>query len=187
MSELKTTITTMSQNQTTQTNAIVSLLQSITKQLTPSVQQESSTSNQKPPIPTNTSTNSHLKSPKIHLPAFDGTTPLDWLFQADQYFNFYRIPYEQRVSLASFHFNGEALSWYKYLYNNNLLGDWPQFTRALQLRFGPSYFENHQATLFKLQQTTTVVAYQAEFERICNCVTRLSHTALLNCFISGLL
>ncbi|KAJ9553062.1 hypothetical protein OSB04_017107 [Centaurea solstitialis] len=32
------------------------------------------------------------KSPKIQLPLFDGSNPLDWLFQADQYFTFYSIP-----------------------------------------------------------------------------------------------
>ncbi|GJT68017.1 ty3-gypsy retrotransposon protein [Tanacetum coccineum] len=120
------------------------------------------------------------------LPKFDGTSPLDWLFQADQYFTFYNIPLEQRVALASFHFQGDALSWYKYMHNNQLLGDWATFTRALELRFGPSLFENHQATLFKLKQTGSVAAYQTEFERLSNCVVGLPTTALLSCFISGL-
>ncbi|GJW42435.1 ty3-gypsy retrotransposon protein [Tanacetum coccineum] len=126
------------------------------------------------------------KSPKILLPTFDGTSPLDWLFQADQYFTFYNIPLEQRVALASFHFQGDALSWYKYMHNNQLLGDWETFTRALELRFGPSSFENHQAALFKLKQTSSVAAFQTEFERLSNCVVGLPTTALLNCFISGL-
>ncbi|GJY95054.1 hypothetical protein Tco_0511415 [Tanacetum coccineum] len=55
------------------------------------------------------------------------------------------------VALASFHFQGEALSWYKGMHNNLLLGDWTSFTRAFELRFGSSSFENHQATLFKLK------------------------------------
>ncbi|GJT50246.1 retrotransposon gag protein [Tanacetum coccineum] len=120
------------------------------------------------------------------LPTFDGTCPLDWLFQADQYFTFYNIPVDQRVALASFHFQGDALSWYKYMHNNGLLGDWVTFTRALELRFGPSSFANHQAALFKLKQDGSVATYQTEFERLSNCVVGLPHTALLNCFISGL-
>lgn len=67
-----------------------------------------------------------------------------------------------------------------------MLGNWNQFTRALELRFGPSSFENHQVTLFKLKQTSTVTAYQAEFEWVSNRVIGLSQDALLNCFISGL-
>ncbi|GJU51708.1 putative nucleotidyltransferase, ribonuclease H [Tanacetum coccineum] len=90
------------------------------------------------------------------------------------------------VALASFHFQGDALSWYKYMHNNGLLGDWVTFTRALELRFGPSSFANHQAALFKLKQDGSVATYQTEFERLSNCVVGLPHTALLNCFISGL-
>ncbi|KAL4590213.1 hypothetical protein LXL04_003139 [Taraxacum kok-saghyz] len=70
--------------------------------------------------------------------------------------------------------------------NNNLLGTWAEFTRALETRFGPSTYENHQATLFKLRQISTVAAYQSEFEKISNCVVGLPPNALRDCFISGL-
>ncbi|GKD51600.1 hypothetical protein Tco_1280576, partial [Tanacetum coccineum] len=53
-------------------------------------------------------------------------------------------------------------------------------TRALETRFGPSTYDNHQAALFKLQQTSTVTAYQTEFERLSNCVIGLPPEALLN-------
>ncbi|GJW57149.1 transposon ty3-G gag-pol polyprotein [Tanacetum coccineum] len=76
--------------------------------------------------------------------------------------------------------------WYKYLFNNRLLTTWEAFTRALETRFGPSTYDNHQAALFKLQQTSTVTAYQTEFERLSNCVVGLPPEALLNCFVSGL-
>ncbi|KAL4573540.1 hypothetical protein LXL04_020350 [Taraxacum kok-saghyz] len=76
--------------------------------------------------------------------------------------------------------------WFKYLANNRLLGTWQEFSRALELRFGPSTYENHQATLFKLHQTSTVSVYQSEFEKLSNRVTGLGTEALLNCFLSGL-
>ncbi|GKB94316.1 ty3-gypsy retrotransposon protein [Tanacetum coccineum] len=85
-----------------------------------------------------------------------------------------------------FHLSGDALSWYKYLYNNHLLTTWDAFTRALKTHFGPSTYDNHQATLFKLRQTSTVTAYQTEFERLSNFVVGLPPDALLNCFLSGL-
>ncbi|GJV97752.1 transposon ty3-G gag-pol polyprotein [Tanacetum coccineum] len=107
----------------------------------------------------------------------------------DQYFTFYNIEPPHRLAMISFHLSGDALSWYKYLFNlvnNNLLTTWDNFTRALETRFGPSSYDNHQATLFKLCQTSTVTAYQTEFERLSNCVVGLSPQALLDCFISGL-
>ncbi|GJS81459.1 retrotransposon gag protein [Tanacetum coccineum] len=127
-----------------------------------------------------------IRPPKITLPTFNGSNPLDWLFQADQYFAFYTIAPHQRIPIVAFHLSGDALSWYKYLVNNNLLTTWDNFTRALETRFGPSSYDNHQATLFKLCQTSTVTAYQTEFERLSNCVVGLSPQALLDCFISGL-
>ncbi|KAL4587069.1 hypothetical protein LXL04_011719 [Taraxacum kok-saghyz] len=131
-------------------------------------------------------TNQAIRHPKLTLATFDGSNPLDWLFQADQYFSFYDIQPPERLTMTAFHLSGDALSWYKYLFNNNLLTTWDAFTRALETRFGPSTYDNHQAALFKLRQTTTVTAYQTEFERLSNCITGLPADALLNCFLSGL-
>jgi hypothetical protein len=117
---------------------------------------------------------------------FDGTDPLEWLFQEDQFFTFYQIPMESRLSMSSFYMKGDALSWFKWMYQNNQLFDWISFTKALELRFGPSTYANHQAELFKLRQSGTVSEYQAQFERLGNRVIGLPAEALLNCFISGL-
>ncbi|XP_058775850.1 uncharacterized protein LOC131650137 [Vicia villosa] len=132
-----------------------------------------------PPLPT-------PRTPKLELPMFDGSEPLDWLFQAEQFFNFYNMPPENRLSLISFYMKGAALSWFKWMHHSHLLMDWASFTRALELRFGPSTYDNHQAELFKLKQDGTVVEYQTKFEQLGNQVVGLPHDAILNCFISGL-
>jgi hypothetical protein len=111
---------------------------------------------------------------------------LDWLFQSEQFFSFYNIPLENRLSMVSFYMKGEALGWYKWMSLNNQLTDWNSFSRDLELRFGPFTYENHQAQLFKLRQHGTVAEYQANFEKISNRVYGLPHDAILNCFISGL-
>lgn len=81
---------------------------------------------------------------------------------------------------------GDALSLFKWMYQNHQLFDWNSFTKALELRFGPSTYANHQAELFKLRQTGSVSEYQAQFEKLGNRVIGLPAKALLNCFISGL-
>lgn len=81
---------------------------------------------------------------------------------------------------------GEALSWFKWMYQNGQLIDWFSFIRALELRFGPSSYDNYQAELFKLRQFGSVSDYQAQFEKLCNRVYGLSPEALLNCFLSRL-
>lgn len=76
--------------------------------------------------------------PKLQLAFFEGPEPIDWLFQPEQYFSFYQIPPEQRVSMVSFHMKGETLNWFKWLHQNNLITDRTSFTQALELRFGSS-------------------------------------------------
>jgi hypothetical protein len=81
---------------------------------------------------------------------------------------------------------GDALGWFQWMYNNHLLSSWDAFATDLELRFGPSSFDNHQQALFKLKQTTTVAEFQRDFERLCNRVTGLSPQAIVDCFVSGL-
>ncbi|XP_058746775.1 uncharacterized protein LOC131619725 [Vicia villosa] len=80
----------------------------------------------------------------------------------------------------------DALGWFKWMHQNSLLSDWVSFTKALELRFGPSSYENHQAELFKLKQEGSVVEYQTKFEKLGNQVHGLPPDAILNCFISSL-
>jgi len=81
---------------------------------------------------------------------------------------------------------GDALSWFKWLHHNNLISNWPTFTGALKLRFGPSTYTNHQVELFKLQKITTVTKYQGLFKKLCNYIMGLTSDTILNCFIFGL-
>lgn len=135
---------------------------------------------------TNNTTPPPYRTSKLELSPFDGSEPLEWLFQADQFFTFYQIPIESRLSMSSFYMKGDALSWFKWMYQNHQLFDWNSFTKALKLRFGPSTYANHQAELFKLRQTGSISECQAQFEKLGNRVIGLPADALLNCFISGL-
>ncbi|MCI16767.1 hypothetical protein A2U01_0037911, partial [Trifolium medium] len=54
-------------------------------------------------------TPSPFKPPKIHLPPFDGSNPLDWIFQADQYFDLAQISPTQRMQFLPFFMKGDAL------------------------------------------------------------------------------
>ncbi|OMP10868.1 Retrotransposon gag protein [Corchorus olitorius] len=131
--------------------------------------------------------NLHINSPKVNLSTFDGSNPLDWLFQVEQYFSFHAIEPHQRLPLVDFYMSGIALTRFKWLHRNNRLSDWDSFAQTLERRFGPSSYFNHEAALFKLKQTSTVADYKGEFEKLANKVDGLPASSLLNCFISGLL
>ncbi|KAL0297748.1 UNVERIFIED_CONTAM: hypothetical protein Sradi_6826900 [Sesamum radiatum] len=139
-----------------------------------------------PPALSPSTSSSNLKLPKLTLPPFDGSNPLDWVFQAEQFFTFYQVPQDHRLDLISFYMQGDALSWFKWMFTNRHLSSWDAFIRSLELRFGPSSFDNHEAMLFKLRQHGFVTDFQAEFERLCNRVVGLPPESILNCFISGL-
>ncbi|KAG8390284.1 hypothetical protein BUALT_Bualt01G0067600 [Buddleja alternifolia] len=102
-----------------------------------------------------------IKPPKINLPHFDGAAPLDWIIE--QYFLYYQVPLENCLEVVAFYMVGSALSWFKWMYSNRQLTSWDAFVRALEIRFGPSSYENHQAALFKLRQTTTHLKHEAAY------------------------
>ncbi|XP_019423050.1 PREDICTED: uncharacterized protein LOC109332520 [Lupinus angustifolius] len=131
--------------------------------------------------------NPQPRPPKLQLIPFNGSEPLDWIFQVEQFCQMYFVPPDQRLPMISFYMQGEALSWFKWMFHNSQLSDWHSFTRDLEIRFGPSSYTNHQAELFKLQQVGTVADYQQQFEKLCNRIWGLSQEVILNCFISGLI
>jgi len=128
----------------------------------------------------------HPSSIKLELPRFDGSDPLGWIFKIKQFFEFHNIPEDQRLRLASFYMEGEALTWYQWMHSNNQLLSWPMFLHALELRFAPSHYDDPKGALFKLCQTTSVKDYQTAFENLANRITGLPSEFYLSCFISGL-
>nr|DAD39086.1 TPA_asm: hypothetical protein HUJ06_013409 [Nelumbo nucifera] len=81
---------------------------------------------------------------------------------------------------------GQALSWFQWIHRNWQLFTWKNLTIAIEERFGPSSFVNHEASLFKLTQTSTVSEYQSQFETISIRIDGLPATTILNCFLLGL-
>ncbi|OMP00125.1 Retrotransposon gag protein [Corchorus olitorius] len=130
--------------------------------------------------------NYQAKPPRFNLTHFDGTDPQSWIFQAEQYFQLYAIPAQQKLTIASFFMIGEPLTWFQWMFRNHQLTDWPSFARALELRFSPSGHTKPQMALFKLRQTSTVAQYQKNFEILANRVQGLTDEHLMNLFVSGL-
>jgi hypothetical protein len=123
---------------------------------------------------------------KLDVPKFDGSDAMGWIFKASQFFDYHQTPKEDRLTVASFYMEGQALSWFQWLHSNNLITTWPGFLQALETRFAPSYYDDPVSALFKLQQRSTVNTYLTEFERLANRIVGLPQPFLLSCFISGL-
>lgn len=128
----------------------------------------------------------HTKNVKLDFPRFDGTNPLDWIFKAEQFFEYYSTPDDQRMKIASVHMDGAVVPWFQVMRKKNEIPTWEALAKAMELEFGPSRFEAPRAKLFKLYQATSVTDYHRQFIVLANRVEGLSDDAVMDCFISGL-
>ncbi|KAL5784706.1 hypothetical protein ACOSQ2_007098 [Xanthoceras sorbifolium] len=105
---------------------------------------------------------------------------------AEQYFDFKEVVAEQQVQLALFHLERIALQWHRWFAKLKGPVTWIEFTKALLLRFGPTDYEDPSEALTRLKQTTTVSAYEEEFEKLSHRVNELPENFLVGSFIAGL-
>ncbi|KAL5752693.1 hypothetical protein ACOSQ2_023200 [Xanthoceras sorbifolium] len=69
---------------------------------------------------------------KLSLPKFSGDNPLGWVYKAEQFFDFKNISNKDKVQLASFHLEGLALQWHRWLTKLRGPISWDdQFTKAV--------------------------------------------------------
>lgn len=55
------------------------------------------------------------KLAKIEFPKFSGNDLTEWLTQVDQFFDYQRIDTSKKVYFASYHLQGEANQWWRWL------------------------------------------------------------------------
>lgn len=127
-----------------------------------------------------------VRSVKLDFPRFNGKNVMDWIFKAEQFFDYYSTSDADLLLIAFVHLDQDVVPWYQMMQKTNPLLSWPTLTRALELDFGPSAYDCPRATLFKLAQTTSVNDFYMQFTALVNRVDGLSPAAILDCFISGL-
>jgi len=107
-------------------------------------------------------------------------------FEERKFFLFYQTLSQHRLLISSIYMEGRALAWYMWMDNSGALTSWEAFTKALEIRFGPSPFYDPVEALIKLTQTATVEDFQSHFEFIANRTKDLPEPFLIGCFINGL-
>ncbi|KAJ0096005.1 hypothetical protein Patl1_15454 [Pistacia atlantica] len=131
-------------------------------------------------------TQPHMRSIRVEVPRFDGANASGWLMKIQNFFDFHHTPVHQRLSIASFHLEGEALEHYQWLHKNHLLRDWQDFMTSIEHRFGDSKYEDAFGKLTKLTQTGTVGEYPSQFEKLDTKVEGVPERALISCWVAGL-
>ncbi|XP_019240631.1 PREDICTED: uncharacterized protein LOC109220626 [Nicotiana attenuata] len=126
------------------------------------------------------------KPTSVEFGRFCGENPEAWLFQAERYFAHYGIADDEKLTIASFYLDGDALEWYRWLYRNKQLAGWEHFAEKVRIRFLPKGLESAEGRLAKLRQITTVPELQSRFEKIANETSDISDRLLVCLFVSGL-
>jgi len=127
-----------------------------------------------------------VRNVKLDFPKFDGSDVLQWIFKAEQFFDYYNTPDDQRLIIASVHLEKEVVPWFQMQARNHAFPSWVAFTRALEMSFGPSPYECPHSDLFKLTQSRSVHEYYVKFTALANRVQGITSEALLDYFVGGL-
>ena len=127
-----------------------------------------------------------VRNVKLDFPRFDGSDVLQWIFKAEQFFDYYKTPDEQRLLIASVHMDKDVVPWFQMQSRTNPFHTWIALTRALELEFGPSPYECPRSDLFKLTQDGSVHDYYVKFTALANRVQGVTGEALLDCFVGDL-
>ena len=73
---------------------------------------------------------------KLDFPRFSGEEPTSWIYKANQYFRYYKISKSEKLMMASFHMEGEALVWFQEGEEAGVFGNWEALIQAILTRFG---------------------------------------------------
>ncbi|KAF5476973.1 hypothetical protein F2P56_003657 [Juglans regia] len=128
----------------------------------------------------------NLRGIRLDFPHFASENPSAWVFKASQYFEYHQTTPAQKLLLASYHMEGDALVWYQEALDTAQFVSWETLVRAMLVRFGPTAYDDPMETLTRLKQVTTVATYKASFEALSHRVRGLSEHHKLSCFLSGL-
>nr|POF25153.1 hypothetical protein CFP56_47401 [Quercus suber] len=92
---------------------------------------------------------------RVDFPQFNGEDPIGWIYKVEKIFKYQKTADEEKITLASFHLQDDALQWYQWFEKTQTNVSWEEFTHALCVRFGPSDYEDFDEALAKLCQTGT--------------------------------
>ena len=105
------------------------------------------------------SSSSNFHGSKLDFPHFNGDDPTGWIHREEQYFSLHNTFDVNKVPLASFHLEHDALQWFCWYIKAYKEPNWSDFFQLLLERFGPSAFDDFTGALTKIRKTGTVREY----------------------------
>ncbi|XP_027093589.2 uncharacterized protein [Coffea arabica] len=128
--------------------------------------------------------------PKLEFPQFNGNNPREWIRKCEKFFHLYRISEENQVDMTELHLEGQADLWCQNFKRSKEGVAWSEFKEEICSRFKELGEDDVIEKFNKLQQTSSVLAYQEKFEElralVLAKVPNLSESYYVSCFLSGL-
>ncbi|KAM5554117.1 hypothetical protein ABKV19_026048 [Rosa sericea] len=122
---------------------------------------------------------------KLEFSVFHGGDPVEWLNKAEKYFEFYQIPEERKLAIATMHLTEKASDRW-FMFKHEFPQSWLGLADLLMREFSSHNVGDYQATLARMSQTSTVEQYMDQFTRLSRRAPGFSPQVLLSCFIGGL-
>ena len=88
---------------------------------------------------------------RLEFPHFSRVDLVSWIYKSNQFFAYYNILEHQKVLMASYHMEGEALIWFQDVENFGLFTDWEAFVKAMYARFGATSYDDPMESLIRLK------------------------------------
>lgn len=89
---------------------------------------------------------------KLEFPSFFGEEPTSWIYKANQHFTYYNILDNEKLMMASFHMDGEALVWFQEGEDVGVIRNWEKLVQALLIKFGTPAYVDPMEALTRLRQ-----------------------------------
>lgn len=82
----------------------------------------------------NTSKESQMRNVKLEFPNFNGQNVLEWIFKAEQFFDYYKVPEAEKLTVAEMHLDQVINPWFEM---SQPFLTWSDMSDALECDFGP--------------------------------------------------
>ena len=115
-----------------------------------------------------------MKPVKLEFPCFSSEDPASCVYKANQYFGYYQTPITEKLLIAYFHMELEALIWFQEAKEAGVFSNWESLVQALHVRFGSTAYDDLMKVLTRPRQTSSFALYKAQFEVVSNRIKGLS-------------
>jgi len=102
----------------------------------------------------------------MEFPKFDGSNPHWWRDQCELYFKVYEVQASMKTRFAVLNFKGATMTWLQTLQRRGQIRDWDQLCNLVLTKFDKDRYQILLRQLDTLKQTTSVLEYQTEFEKL---------------------